>query len=214
MKQEYPKIVVFDALDTIQGYKGALPGQSKRFYQERIAQAAGMNLEEFLQKVPYDVQLWMAYFEQQKGNLEPVMLPGAEEIIRYFLRTGYQPIVVTADIPESALNTMKPFTDLGLIDPMNVYAINCLGSKKKTSTWKQAQEKHFPQGEPKVVFEDTEANLAAAMEAYHCGGYLVDNSLHNNCNHPISNFFLVQVGTFKCMKGDLQSIHHNISWDC
>jgi len=167
--------MIFDALDTIQGYKDAL-GSSKRFYQERIAEAAGMNVDKFLQKVPYDVQLWLTYFEQQKGNLEPVMLPGADEVIDYVKSRSIRPVVVTADIQESAEITMRPFIDAGLIDPTDVYAINHVGSKKNPETWAKARGQYFSDKEIKGVFEDTEANLQAALESYDSKGYLVKHT--------------------------------------
>ena len=40
------RIIIFDSLDTIQGYKGAEPGESKRFYQERIAEEHYTTIEE------------------------------------------------------------------------------------------------------------------------------------------------------------------------
>jgi len=170
------KIIIFDALDTIQGYKDAPLESSKRFYQEKIAEAYGMKVDEFLEKVPYDVQLWMTYFEQQKGNLEPIMLPGADEVIDYVKSRGIRPVVVTADIPESANIATKPFTDAGLIDPADVYAINHVGSKKNPKTWAKVREQYFSGGEIKGVFEDTQANLQAAINSYTSDGYLVKHT--------------------------------------
>ena len=175
------KIMIFDALDTIQGYRDAPLGSSKQFYQKRISEAAGMNVDEFLQKVPYDVQLWLTYFELQKGNLEPIMLPGADEIIGYVKSREIKPIIVTADIPKSAEIATRPFIDAGLIDPTNIYAINYVGIKKDPQTWAKIKEQYFDNEKIVGVFEDTQANLQAALESYVGNGYLVkqtDSSLN------------------------------------
>ena len=160
-------IIIFDALDTIQGYKGAPAGQSKRFYQDHIARQAGFkNTDEFLTKVPYDVQLWMNYFELQKGNLEPIIIPGAELMMALYPKSRFDKYIVTADIPEAALLTCKPFIDNDDIQPQNIIAMNHLGNKKKPTTWKKVHEEYFPKQKVEVVFEDSIDNLFAAGKAY------------------------------------------------
>jgi beta-phosphoglucomutase-like phosphatase (HAD superfamily) len=172
MPQE--RIAVFDALDTIQGYAGASLGASKRFYQNVIAAANSLTVEELLERIPYEEQLRMTFEEQEKGNLTPTMLPRSPDVIELVKSHEIKPIVVTADIPESAENTLRPFVEAGLINQEDVHAINYLGSKKDPQTWTRARQELFPDTDVQLVFEDTPENLEAALETYETAkGYLV-----------------------------------------
>lgn len=165
--------MVFDCLDTLQGYAGAPPGASKQFYQAHLAQVEGMSVEALLEQIPYEEQCRMTGEEIRKGNLKPVALDGAEGIVACVRSFGIRPVIVTADFPETAALAAKPLVDAGLIGPEDVYAIAALGSKKAPETWKNARECYFPGGEIMGVFEDTKANLTAAVEAYATDGYWV-----------------------------------------
>ncbi len=165
-------IIIFDALDTIQGYKGAGPGASKRFYQEHLARKMEFPLELFLKIFPYEAQCSILRYEITNGNLEPVALPGAKELLTSVISQGITPIIVTADFPKTADLTTKPLQ--GLVSPDNIYAVASLGSKKESSCWKTVRERYFPSEKILGVFEDTPENLSAAIAAYSTIGYLVD----------------------------------------
>lgn len=163
-------IAVFDALDTVQGYRGAELGKSKQFYQDHIAGELGISREEMLQTVPYERQLELTGQAIQRGNLEPVILPGVEYAFGFVkgLAVPMKPVIVTADLPECAALTTQPLVDVGLLTADDVYGIAELGSKKDPETWRKAQAAYFagPGNNVAWVFEDTEGNLRAAMEAY------------------------------------------------
>src|SRR3989338_2420536 len=100
--------------------------------------------EQMLATVPYEAQLWMTVMEIQKGNLEPVVLPGADGVIEVVKSQRIRPVIVTADMPYSAALTTMPLTERGLVNPGNVYGMNALGSKKKAETWRRVRETYFP----------------------------------------------------------------------
>ena len=159
-------IIVFDALDTLQGYRGAPKGTSKQFYQEYLARQAGMGREAFLQATPYATQLEQTVRAIESGNLEPIMLEGAEQTLRYVNEQGLTPVIVTADIPEGARLTAKPMVDAGLIAPERVYAIDHVGKKSEIVTWRKAGELYFPDDTVIGVFEDSEDYLFKSRMAY------------------------------------------------
>jgi len=170
--------MIFDALDTVQGYKGAPIGGSKGFNQAYVAQQLGMSQEQMLSEVPYEAQLWMAGEGIIRGDLEPVLLEGAKEIIELVKQEGITPVIVTADVPYCAALATKPLTDRGLIELKHVYGMNALGSKKEATTWEKVRATHFPTNAIAGIFEDSEPNLKAALNAYtserkFSSGYLV-----------------------------------------
>jgi len=170
------EIMIFDSLDTVQGYEGAPIGESKGFYQQHLAKTLGMSVGDLIAKVPYDEQLELAGEEIRKGNLVSVMLDGADEVIDMVKHYGVRPVIVTADNPGPVKFASAPLVEGGYIAEEDVFAINPLGSKKKAKTWKEAQLVHYPDAEIRGVFEDTAANLACALEAYNVQGYHVQQT--------------------------------------
>jgi hypothetical protein len=168
---EMTRVVVIDCLDTIQGYNGAEHGISKPFYQAVIAREQNLSVAEMVATVPYERQLEWTARMLERGDLEPIALPGSFALFGYLSQAGLEARIVTADIPEAAVYTTKPFVDAGLITYDRVHAIASLGSKKQSVTWKRAQEVHYPGTSVVGVFEDTEENMQAAMTAYVCNGY-------------------------------------------
>jgi hypothetical protein len=166
-------IVVFDALDTIQGYAGARLGKSKPFYQQRIAQRAGMTRDELLSRVPLEEQLHMAYDAIAAGDLEPVPLSGAIELLEYVHASGRTPVIVTADIPQAATLTCAPFTQSGLVRYEHVAAMHHIGKKESPETWSRTKEIWFPKSIVEAVFEDGATYVCAAALAFDAQGYLV-----------------------------------------
>jgi len=134
-------IMIFDSLDTIQGYEGAQPGLNKRHYQEVLAKGLGINFEEFMEDVSFETQLWLTAYAIRNGVLTPKQIPGSEEILEYVRNEGIEPIIVTADVPQAAELTTKSFVESGLVE--RVYAINDIGSKKDPETWKKNSRKIF-----------------------------------------------------------------------
>ncbi len=168
-------VIIFDALDTIVGYKGAPLGESKLFYQQRLAIEHSMQIGQMLQTVPYETQLEWTVRLYERGDLEPIPLDGSLELLEYFSREGLDCRIVTADIPEGAAYTAKSFLDAGLITSDKVHAIARLGSKIDVETWTNTQRLYFPDASISSVFEDTRVNLDAAVLAYKTIGFLVIN---------------------------------------
>jgi hypothetical protein len=179
-------IMIFDALDTVQGYKGAPLGESKYFLQKHLAQEAGISQWNFVHSVPYERQLELTAEAIQRGDLEPVMLPGTDDAFNFVKELGIRPVIVTADIPEAAVLTTKPIVDEGYVAANDVYAIAKLGSKRELTTWEKAREAHFPDTYVLGVFEDSDSNLVAAMRAYDSLGFLV----MQESTHPTSTCFI------------------------
>lgn len=164
------KIVIFNALDTIQGYKGAKQGKSKPFYQKHIAKQAGYkNVEKFIYEVPYETQLWMTFFELQKGNLEPIPIAYSDLVMASYKQEGIEPIIVTADIPKSAALTCKYFVDEGIIKPENIIAMSHLGSKFKSQSWAKTQQEFFSDKKVIGIYEEEPEEVMAAGKAYKLG---------------------------------------------
>ncbi len=166
------KIMIFDCLDTIQGYKGAKIGYSKQFYQEHVAKENNFTMDEFL-NAPVEEQLYLTLNELQKGNLEPIMLKGAKELLYYVKEKKLTSIIITADLTESAVFTTKPFVDKKLIFSNNIHGIFYEGNKKQTKTWTKIKNLYFPKAKIKGIFEDSSKNLVAAVSAYNTFGYQV-----------------------------------------
>ena len=160
-------IVIFDSLDTIQGYVGAQPGKNKEFYLEKVTTKHGMSTSEMIRDVPVDQYLqWTAEMIHNK-ELVPRILPGAAKLITEGYRTkGIRPIIITADIPEGAALATWPLVESGLVAAADVHGIYELGSKKQSATWAKAKELFEPNTDVWTVFEDNAANLAAALKAY------------------------------------------------
>ena len=173
--EEYGEdIVVFDSLDTIQGYEDAPPGENKDFYLEKVAEEHGMTKEEMLENVETDTYLQWTYELLQEGKLTPRTIPKAKEVLEDYIAQGIRPVVITADIQGSADITVNPYVELGLIDPNDVYAIQHLGSKKESDTWIKAKNIYEPNTNIVADYEDTKANLEAALKAYKgANGFLV-----------------------------------------
>jgi hypothetical protein len=174
---ETTKVVVLDCLDTIQGYRDAEPGKSKLFYQAAIAREHQMAVDHMLATVPYETQLeWTARL-LERGDLEPIAMPGAQSLLQLYRSAGLECRIVTADIPEAAVYTTKPFVDVGLITSDQVHAIARLGSKREEATWLAVQQQYFPDKHVLAIYEDTRANLDAALEVYvGATGFHVRNS--------------------------------------
>lgn len=196
-------IIIFDALDTLMGYRGAPKGASKQFYQEHLAQQAEMTREAFLQTTPYGVQLEQIVRETERGNLEPVMLEGAEQTLRYVNERRLTPVIITADSPEGARLTTKPMVDAGLVLQSDVHAIARLGKKSDPEVWKKAETYFAPFSDwfPKVmaVFEDSEEYLTAACQAY--GRFISTNreyllgGCEASCIVPVPGFLVQEEAT-------------------
>lgn len=167
------EIVVFDSLDTIQGYEGAKPGENKAYYLKKVAEKHGLTVDEMLEKVPAKTYLkWTADMIYSR-ELVPRILPGAEDLLLRYIKQGYRPVIITADIKEAAERTTQPIVDKGLVRKEDVYAILDVGSKKKPETWTEAKRIYKPSSKVVAVYEDTEKNLDAALKAFNVPGYLV-----------------------------------------
>ncbi len=166
--------MVFDCLDTVQGYAGAIPGQSKAHYQQLLAKKSGLPVDEFLAKTPYLDQLEMVVKNIETGDLEPIIMEGVKPLLRYLKSREIEPVIVTADIAEAAALTTKPLVETGYVNTNNIHAIANIGSKKVMTTWSKAREIYFPNNRIVGVFEDSKDNLEAAMNAYDSAGYQVN----------------------------------------
>tara|TARA_Y100000310_G_C20702503_1_gene831223 strand:- start:7138 stop:7803 length:666 start_codon:yes stop_codon:yes gene_type:complete len=175
------EIIISDLLDTLQGYEGAEPGESKPFYQKAIAEKHGMTRDEMLDKaekgeITYEQQLEWTAEMIEAGELDPRLIPGIETIINFYKMHGKRFAIYTADEQRGADLAVKPHIEAGLVRADEVYGINPFGSKKKPETWVAAKQRYHPCYRVKAVYEDTEANLDAALKAYKSDnptGYLV-----------------------------------------
>lgn len=166
------EIVVFDSLDTIQGYVGAAVGKSKAYYLQKTAEAHGMTVEEMEKNVPVDTYLAWTADLLREGVLVPRIIDGVESLLRDYISQGIRPVVITADRQDSADMTSAPIVKKRLIRKQDVHGIQHIGSKKKPETWKQALDLYDPGCKVVAVYEDTQANLEAAVIGYKCPGYL------------------------------------------
>jgi hypothetical protein len=173
MNDNASNVVVFDSLGTIQGYEGAEIGKHKEFYLQKVSEAHGMSVEEMLGNVPAETYLQWTAEMIYDGKLVPKSLQGAEKIIQERKSKGFRPVIVTADIPEAAELTSKPFVESGLISALDVYAILDLGSKKNPQTWTKWKYENMDKSRIASVYEDTPANLDGALSAFQTYGFLV-----------------------------------------
>jgi len=165
-------VAVFDSLDTIQGYVGADFGKNKDHYLSRIAEAHGMTKEEMAKTVSVDQQLQWTYELLQEGKLVPRILSGVEDLLTVYIERGVRPVVLTADIQGSADLVTAPLVKKGLLRKQDVHGIHP-ASKKDPNTWTEQLERYVPNANVVAIYEDTQANLDAAVKGYKCPGYLV-----------------------------------------
>jgi hypothetical protein len=165
------EIVVFDSLDTIQGYEGAEPGKNKDYYLKKTAAAMGISVEEML-KLPTEQYLSVLANMMKTGELVTRSIPGAEDLILQYIGQGIRPVIITADIEAGARESSKPFVSKGLIRQSDVHAVLDIGSKADPATWVKAVERYQPGSRVVAVYEDTQKNLDAAIKAYKVDGYL------------------------------------------
>jgi len=203
MKPITKEIIAFDALDTIQGYKGADPGKSKPFYQEHVAKRLGMRREEMLETVPLEEQLWLTYEAIIAGNLEPIALPGTVDLLKYVHDIGRTPVIITADIPQAAAATCSPFTEAGLVQPEHVAAIHHLGRKSDITVWQRARDIWFPKSDIVGVFEDSDTYAHAAAQGLSSWSYLVRPELTKA--ERVSTFWLY--GAPCVTQGPIRALH-------
>jgi hypothetical protein len=131
-----------------------------------------MTKEEMAKTISVDQQLEWTYELLREGKLVPRILGGVEDLLTFYIERGVRPVVLTADIQGSADLVTAPLVKKGLIRKQDVHGIHP-ASKKKPETWTEQLEKYIPGANVVVIYEDTQANLEAAVKGYKCRGYLV-----------------------------------------
>lgn len=174
------RIVVFDVLGPMYHYdkegwnpnKGAAGPLIKLLREYDLPMATGEEEVESERKLVcdmgYAVQTTDGFVERvmQHGERPVIISAGHDDVIRYALEQSVRKYV------EATGDTVTA-QDLIRSEDIHCTSLPVSRSKKKAATWASILGKHYPGATVGAVYEDTPANLVAAMQ-----GLKTDNGYH------------------------------------
>ena len=176
------QIVVFDVLGPMYHYdeKGWVGGALGPLL-ERL-EAHGYEMRTAVEEAAAEEHMLV------NGVETPHIMPGFAETALYLRDQGVRPVVVSAGSNGALEYTMelaaKDYSDrrgntinsADLVRPEDIISTVPIGSKKKAETWSEATAR-YGSADTLAVYEDTFANLMAAMEGLRAGrGYHITST--------------------------------------
>ncbi len=175
------RIIAFDVLGPMYHYDGAQGWKE----EEGTVKTLLNKIKEFGYE-PETIEEESQVEEEmlRKGQTTASIMPGFVETVLYTQKQGALPIIISAGTPgcfeiglEAAVKDYRDRTGESvrveqLFPEQHRHTTVGVGSKKKSETWKTIGER-YDDAEVLVTYEDTFANMKAAMQGLDCDGYFV-----------------------------------------